>query len=724
MEILSIGAALVALVMVGTLLNNIFPKIPTSLFQILLGVLFAFLPVSDKFNFDSATFISLVVAPLLFTDAYNISRSKFWLYKKPILLMAIVLVLLTVLIVGLTIHFLLPSIPVAAAFALAAILSPTDAIAVKSVIKGMKLPKGLMDILEGESLLNDAAGLVAFNIAIASVLTGTFSLANASKSFIILALGGAILGLILGVILVKIKEILGKFSKGESSTLVIFQLITPVLVYLIAEHIFHVSGIVAVVITALVYNLEKDIFQREITDSESALLIANNQTTVAYILNGFVFVFLGYLLPEIFNNVIVDPTINVYEALGYVFIITLAMMIVRFLFVYIFYANFPSHSFSSLQKITKSLAERKYDIGNYTRFEYALITPLSGIHGTITIATALMIPMTLAGSGDDFPLRSKLLFIASCVVIASIIIGTVFLPFVVKNTEEKEYLDSASKLRKLSILKSIETLEREHSPYNTIATGQADDALTKREIAYAMIIKKMYEQVIFYTDDKTQKKYTKEFFAIYKKISNKEKEKITQFKAEGKYNEFVIIIQEIRYLRRKKLVTYNLIKQLYILALLAYKEQRLRNIITLTSLKSSISLKRKSKIFHIPLRYNRDSQLISEAVSKNFRDYRKITDEFDNVSTRLLEELTEDSPLIVRNMLDNIFTNFRHVLFIRFINDPESYHQSYEDLWVRAINIQKEEIMKMRESNQISHHEADIIFKEINYAEALLFTHE
>ncbi|MBF0747020.1 sodium:proton antiporter [Gemella sp. 19428wG2_WT2a] len=710
MEILNILAALVGLVIVGTLLNNIFPKIPASLFQIVLGILFAFLPISDKFHFDPATFIALVVAPLLFTDAYNISRSKFWLYKKPILLMAIGLVLITVLIVGFIIHLLLPDIPVSAAFALAAILSPTDAIAVKSVTKGMKLPKGLMDILEGESLLNDAAGLVSFNIAIAAVLSGTFSIAGATHSFFKVALGGAILGAALGVILVKIKEMLGRFSKNESSTLVIFQLITPVIVYLIAEHTFHVSGIVAVVMTALVYNLEKDIFQRENINSEPALLIANNQTTIAFILNGFVFVFLGYLLPDIFNSVLSNPQINIYLVILYIIIITVAMMLVRFLFVYIFYIQFPRHSFSSIQRLTQSIAERKLDIGNYNRFEYALITSLSGIHGTITIATALMIPLTIASSGHDFPLRSTLLFIAGSVVMASIIIGTLFLPLVVKDSQQESKEFSAEEIRSQAILESIKILEKNKKPYTVIASANTDDTSAKEQIAYAMIIKKLYEQAIFYTDEIEYKLVQEKFLELYKEIEKKEKEKLKEFKDQGKYSELLITIQEIRHLRRAKLVTYNILKQIIIQIRLARKEGRMKSIIRLETFKSRLK--------------NRDLNLVTQAITDQFKDYRNITNEFDSVSENIIADLDDNYPDILKNMVNTIFSNFKNVLFIRFINEPESYRHSYEDMWVLAISIQKEIIMKMRNSRQISFEEADIIFKEINYAEALLFTHE
>lgn len=184
MEILFTIVIFIVLVITGSFINRYIPRIPAALFQVMLGFFITYLPIPLHFEFESEAFMALVIAPLLFTDAYKASRSELWLYKRPIVYMSVGLVIATVLVVGSFINFIIPSISLGASFALAAILSPTDAVAVKSITKGMKLPKGLMAILEGESLLNDAAGIVSFKIALAAIITGTFSFANASKEFL------------------------------------------------------------------------------------------------------------------------------------------------------------------------------------------------------------------------------------------------------------------------------------------------------------------------------------------------------------------------------------------------------------------------------------------------------------------------------------------------------------------------------------------------------------
>lgn len=210
--------------------------------------------------------------------------------------MAIFLILVMVIVVGSIIHLLLPMIPWAACFVLAAILSPTDAVAVKSITKGMRLPKGLMAILEGESLLNDASVLVSFNIALAAVLTNTFSVTNASYKFLVVAGGVAIFGLIIGIAFSYIKFIFSTKFADEFNILVIFQLISPVIAFYLAEHI-GVSGIVAVVIAALVYNYQRKLHLLTVVSSDAAVTIDSTQQITSYVLNGFVFTFLGLFTP-------------------------------------------------------------------------------------------------------------------------------------------------------------------------------------------------------------------------------------------------------------------------------------------------------------------------------------------------------------------------------------------------------------------------------------------
>ena len=506
MEILTTLGILIVIVILGSFLNNIIPRIPAALFQIILGAAVTFIPnLPLHFEFESEMFMMLVIAPLLFTDGFNSSLKNIWLYKRPIIYMAIFLVLVTVIIVGSIIHLLFPMIPWAACFVLAAILSPTDAVAVKSITKGMKLPKGLMAILEGESLLNDASGLVSFNIALAAVLTNTFSVTNASYKFLVVAGGGAIFGLIIGIAFSYIKFIFSTKFADEFNILVIFQLITPVIVFYLAEHI-GVSGIVAVVTTALVYNYQRKLHLLTVVSSDAAVTIDSTQQIASYVLNGFVFTFLGYLLPEIYHTMFNNREIDIVYGFIISLVIVLGLMIVRLTFVYFNYISFQPHHFTTARKTAKIILNRKFDKGNYSRFSYSLIASLCGIHGTVTLATALMIPVVTA-TGDNFPLRNTILFIASNVVLLSIVIGTIALPLVVKNEdEEKEYTQYS--LREKILEGTLEELKERDISKKSI----------EEKVAYAFEIKSLHELKAYFRNMQTGRfKNTNEPLVLHKK---------------------------------------------------------------------------------------------------------------------------------------------------------------------------------------------------------------
>ncbi|MBF0714348.1 cation:proton antiporter, partial [Gemella sp. GH3] len=706
MNILVTFLFIVIFIILGTILNTKFQKVPTALFQVALGASFSLITFIPNFNLDTHTFMVIVVAPLLFTDGYKLSRSKFWLYKTPIFLMAIALVLITVVIVGSIIHILLPAIPVSAAFALAAILSPTDAIAVKSITKGMKLPKGLMDILEGESLLNDAAGLVSFNIALAAVLSGTFSMIKATNDFIFVALGGGIVGLILGIILIKIKRIFGSLVKSEPTALVTFQLLTPIFVYIVADRFFEVSGIIAVVTTSIIYNLERDVLQEDTLNSEPSLLIESTQTTMGYLLNGFVFVFLGYLLPDIFINMYEHKEVTITTTLIYSLIITISMMLTRFAFVYIFYGLFQPHIFSSFQKITKVLSERKFDTGNYSRLEYSIIASLGGIHGTITIATALLIPVTLT-TGEQFPLRTTILFIASCVVILSMIIGAIFLPLVVK-TSNKEYLEINS-IRCEMINDAIKEISNNHVPYVTsIENDKKTDLSRKKQIAYGMVVKKLMEQEIYYSNKYEARQIISDIQKIYQNILTAEKEKLKELSNKYGKKDFSVNILKIRLFRRSKLVTYSLTRQVIIQMKLSLMELKYKRQISRTFIKNRLKKKVSKK------NEDYDNEL-TNASSILFSTYRENINEFNNIAYSVLDQSKDLYHPRAINFLNSILDNFNNVLFIRFMSDPSTYKNEFYELKMEAIHLQKYRIMTMKKLKHISAEDADIILRDLNY---------
>lgn len=706
MEILITISVFITLVIIGSFLNKYIPRIPAALFQIILGFLVSYLAIPLHFEFESEAFMALIIAPLLFTDAYKASRSELWLYKKPIVYMAVGLVITTVVVVGYFINYIIPSISLGAAFALAAILSPTDAVAVKSITKGMKLPKGLMSILEGESLLNDAAGIVSFKIALAAIITGTFSLSRSSREFFITAIGGMILGVLIGLIIASIKIINRKFLNTEPNILVIIQVILPIATYFIAEE-FHLSGIIAVVFAGILLNFERYLRQGDSLDNQAVVSISYNQDTISYVLNGFVFVLLGYLLPGIFKNMITYPDLDVQTAMFYVILIAIALIITRFTFVYIFYVSFQQHTFRTSRNIVEFFKTKQLDVGNYSRFEYALITSLCGIHGTVTLATALMIPLTIGTTGEPFPLRNAILFIGSGVVLLSMIIGTIFLPLIIKvEDEETEYINNA---RSIVLNDVINELQEKY--YNKLNSDS-------KRMGYAVAIKKLQEQQIyFYNNRRELIKYNEQLAKLVRKA---EQEKVNEVLAKYDNNRFLKRVFEVRDWRVRKLVTYSVYKQLFITLRLSFLEKTFKRLLVVLNLireaESDKNLNSYGKRLQKRLKENEQIRVQVQSFSK---DMAKIIDTLTYNAMDILEEQRTKENTLVVDFLKNIYDNFDYTLY----NVPsDSYIEESREFETEAIQMQKDRFKALRLERKIEHSEADKILRDLNYNEALLYS--
>ena len=706
MEILITISVFITLVIIGSFLNKYIPRIPAALFQIILGFLVSYLAIPLHFEFESEAFMALIIAPLLFTDAYKASRSELWLYKKPIVYMAVGLVITTVVVVGYFINYIIPSISLGAAFALAAILSPTDAVAVKSITKGMKLPKGLMSILEGESLLNDAAGIVSFKIALAAIITGTFSLSRSSREFFITAIGGMILGVLIGLIIASIKIINRKFLNTEPNILVIIQVILPIATYFIAEE-FHLSGIIAVVFAGILLNFERYLRQGDSLDNQAVVSISYNQDTISYVLNGFVFVLLGYLLPGIFKNMITYPDLDVQTAMFYVILITIALIITRFTFVYIFYVSFQQHTFKTSRNIVEFLKTKQLDVGNYSRFEYSLITSLCGIHGTVTLATALMIPLTIGTTGEPFPLRNAILFIGSGVVLLSMIIGTIFLPLIIK-TEDEE-IEHKNYERSKVLNEVINKLQEKY--YNKLNTDS-------ERMGYAIAIKKLQEQQVYFCNNRKELiKYTKELFKL---VRNAEQEKVNELLAKYDNNRFLKRVFEVRDWRIRKLVTYSVYKQLFITLRLSSLERTFKRLLVVLNLIREAESDKNSNLYGKRLQKRlKENEKIRVQVQSFSKDMAEIIDTLTYNAMDILEEQRTKENTLVVDFLKNIYNNFDYTLY----NVPsDSYIEESREFETEAIHMQKVRFKALRLERKIEHSEADKILRDLNYNEALLYS--
>lgn len=433
---------LLILIVLSSVLQKYMPSISLPLFQILLGVLAGILPFGITIHLDTEVFMLLFIAPILFVDGKQISNRELWNFRNPILLMALGLVFSTVLICGPIITRLIPGLPLATAFALAAVLSPTDAVAVKAISNKIKLPHNIITIVEGESLLNDASGLVAFNFAIAAQLTGYFSIKDAALSFLYIAIGGALFGAVATYIINLFTSKLKAMGIEDATVYTLIQIITPFAVFLIAEEL-GLSGILAVVVCGIIISISRP--KRFTTQEANINYISEGAwSTLLFVLNGLVFLLLGMELSNAFSKEVMNTQISTITDISYVLDISALLILIRYIWAYFFIGK---------------------DQGS--RMRNSLLISLSGVRGALTLAACLSIPLTLH-NGSPFPQRDLLLFISGGVIIVTLLIANIVLPLICPKTEtDSRQLELAA--TKKVIQAAIDSIKSEMNDDNSQA---------------------------------------------------------------------------------------------------------------------------------------------------------------------------------------------------------------------------------------------------------------
>jgi len=454
MELFMLVLLMLGLIGISNVVNRFVPFIPVPLIQIALGMAIALTPAVEYAELNPELFFVLFIAPLLFNDGKRTPRDELWKLRAPILLMALGLVLATVLIVGPFIHWLIPDIPLAAAFALAAILSPTDAVAVGSLAGRIRLPAKIMRLLEGEALMNDASGLVAFKFAIAAAVTGQFSAFEATFSFIFIAAGGLLLGALMAFLLIWLRVYLRRLGMEDATVHMLVLIMTPFIIYLVSEEI-GVSGILAVVAGGIVHAIERD--RLESASPEVRIVSENTWTVILFILNGLVFILLGLEIPNVASIIFEDHAYRNGLVIGYIGLITGVLLALRFIWVYLF---------ASGRKLRASL-----------------LTALSGVRGAVTLAGAFSIPLIVAG-GASFPQRDLIIFLSAGVILFTLVLASALLPILSRT--EKEESDSQKSIAESTIqieilqagLQSVrESMNEDNRPAAISIIGQYYDQL-------------------------------------------------------------------------------------------------------------------------------------------------------------------------------------------------------------------------------------------------------
>ena len=412
-SISSILILVLGLLVVVVALAIIAPRlhIPYTILLVLGGLLLGFVPGLPRFTLDPDVVFLLLLPPLLYSSAWQTSWRDFHANLRPISLLALGLVLLTTIVVAVVVHVLIPDLPWAVAFVLGAIVSPTDAVAATAIAQRLGIPQRIVTILEGESLVNDATGLVAYRFAVAAVVTGVFSLGEASLQFVVVSVGGIALGLVAGWSLSYVHRWLDNPPLEITVTLV-----TPFAVYLLGEEALHVSGVLATVTTGLYLAWRAPTFF-----SSGTRLRANDVwEMLIFLLNGLVFILIGLQLPGILDNL--NTTITRRSPIllvWYAILVSLTVILVRLVWV------FPQALLPRL--LSRRLRERD----PYPGWRPILLIGWTGMRGAVSLAAALALPGVTA-VGAAFPERAFVIYLAFGVILATLVVQGLSLPLLIR----------------------------------------------------------------------------------------------------------------------------------------------------------------------------------------------------------------------------------------------------------------------------------------------------
>ncbi|TPL85653.1 Na+/H+ antiporter [Mesorhizobium sp. B2-3-14] len=436
-------------------------RVPLPVLQIAIGAALAWPAKGLHVEIDPELFLLVFIPPLLFGDAFAAPKRELVALRGPILDLAVGLVFFTIVGFGYALHWLVPSIPLVVAFALAAVLSPTDAVAVSAIVDRNVVPSRLMHILEGESLLNDASGLVMFRFAVAAALTGSFSFAGASLSFLYAVAAGILAGVAALFIAAKALQLLNRIGGVPAEAQVLVMILLPFVAYLGAEHV-GASGILAAVTAGLLTGASG---MYRFLGVSARMQTLSLWATLTFVFNGALFILLGLQLPDIIRKV--PPELSsrhwLIEPVATVLILTLCLIGLRFLWIWVG---------DIAQAIAARIGKREAEPFG---FRVRLAGSVAGVRGAITLAGILSLPLALQ-DGSPFPARDVVIFLAAGVIICSLLIASLALPRVARGLVEPGQDPAAAEERRARVGAANAAIARIESIANEAGEGEAVQA--------------------------------------------------------------------------------------------------------------------------------------------------------------------------------------------------------------------------------------------------------
>jgi CPA1 family monovalent cation:H+ antiporter len=419
-------------------------KVSYPIFLVIGGLAISFVPGLPNVTLHPDVVFLVFLPPLLYYAALLTSWRDFKANLRPISLLAIGLVLFTTCAVAAVAHWAVPDLSWAAAFVLGAIVSPPDAVAATAVTQRLRVPRRVITILEGESLVNDASALVAYRVALAAVVGGSFSLGGATVQFLVASVGGVVVGLAAGMLLAWVRPRI-----HDDSVEATFSLLTPYVAYLPAEWL-HVSSVLSVVTCGLYIARRLD----QITSARVRLRAFAAWEILIFLLNGLVFILIGLQLARI---AAAQPAASLRRAAGYAALISAVAIAVRMLWV------FPATYLPRM--LFRSVRERD----PAPPWRNVFVIAWTGMRGVVSLAAALALPLTLE-HGVPFARRDLIIFITFGVILVTLVLQGLTLPAVIRWLRLEDLGDARDDeevmARYLAALAAVERLERVRAAYD------------------------------------------------------------------------------------------------------------------------------------------------------------------------------------------------------------------------------------------------------------------
>jgi monovalent cation/hydrogen antiporter len=432
-------------------------KFPYPIALVAGGAALGLVPNLPQSAFDPQLILVAVLPPILYQAALLTSWTDFKANIRPIGLLAIGLVAVTTLAVGATLKLLVPDVPWAAAFVLGAIVSPPDAVAATAILSRLNMPRRIVTILEGESLVNDASGLVLYKFAVAAVLTGAFSFMEATAQFALVSAGGIGVGILLAFVYIGVHKKL-----GDPFIEVLTVLTIPYTAYLAAESV-HMSGVLAVVAAGLV----RGRYAPEIVSAEMRIMARSVWNLLVFLLNSLVFILIGLQMHGVVQNLgNFPPALLVAIAIA----VTAVAIAVRFAWVFPV-AYLP-------ERLSGNLRDAK---PRPDRNELVIIS-WCGMRGIVSLAAALALPLTLP-DGAPFPYRDLIIFVTFVVIVATLVGQGLTLPALIRRLKvgsnwslHDEQLRVRAAMSSAALAAIDEVMAAEHVPAQWAQTLKAEIA--------------------------------------------------------------------------------------------------------------------------------------------------------------------------------------------------------------------------------------------------------